>query len=103
MDRVYVTNKELTPIFYNSVFLLLERGLVVGDVKLVEKWGFRFRKNGQPSSRYAEGLYIYASMFYEIGRYQDANFILSLALKENPPKVVEDKILRLRDFIQKSG
>jgi hypothetical protein len=106
LEKCYQANPDQGSVFYNSIYLFMERGLVVGDHSNVEKWGYRFRQNGQKSSRYAEGLYLYASMFYESNRPKDALFVISLALKESPPAVLQSKLFRLRDFIdleQKKG
>lgn len=70
----------------------------MGDHSLVEKWGFRFRKNGKSSSRYGEGLYIYASMFYETNRFKDSNYVIHLALQESPSRVLRAKLRRLKDY-----
>ncbi|MCC5816288.1 MAG: hypothetical protein JJT78_16175 [Leptospira sp.] len=106
LEKCYQANSNRGSVFYNSIYLFMERGLVVGDHSNVEKWGYRFRQNGQQSSRYAEGLYLYASMFYESNRPKDALFVISLALKESPPAVLQSKLFRLKDFIdleQKKG
>ncbi len=103
LERVYINSKEHSPAFYNAIVSFMERALVAGDLKLVEKWGYRFRYKGKLASRYAEGLYLYACLLHEMGRYQDANFVLSLALKESPDRILQKKIDRLKGFLQDSG
>lgn len=100
MEKSYNLSSRRNSVFYNSVYLLMERGLVLGDHQLVEKWGYRFRQNGKSSTRYEDGLYLYASMFYESKRWKDSMFIIHLALQESPSKVLKAKLNRLKDYNQ---
>ncbi|EMO10339.1 hypothetical protein LEP1GSC137_2358 [Leptospira borgpetersenii str. Noumea 25] len=63
-------------IFYNSVFLFLERCLVLEDESSGIYWGKIFSENGTSSVRYAEGLYTYACILYEAGKFSEAKQIL---------------------------
>lgn len=99
LEKCFQANSERGSVFYNSVYLFMERGLVASDSVAVEKWGYRFRQHGRSSSRYAEGLYIYASMFYESNRPKDCLFVISLAMKESPNSVLKSKLGRLKDSI----
>lgn len=103
MDRVLEERYNRSPnrgaVFYNAVYLLLERALVLGNASLVEKWGYRFRLEGSTSPRYVDGLYVYATHFYETKRYKDASFLLHLAQKEKPKPALAQRIAHLRQAI----
>ncbi|WP_061223579.1 hypothetical protein [Leptospira weilii] len=63
-------------IFYNSVFLFLERCLVLEDESSGIYWGKVFTENGTSSVRYAEGLYTYACILYGAGKFSEVRQIL---------------------------
>lgn len=102
LDRVYIQKKNHSPHFYTAVCYFLERALVLEEWKWMEKWGFRFRKYGSLSPKYAQGLYYYAAMFSETGRPQKANFLLNLALQANPSPSLLKKIMILKESLRES-
>lgn len=99
LEGVYSNSKERSSVLYRSIYLYMERCLVLGNTKMVEKWGYRFRLEATSSPKYLDGLYVYASMFYETKRPKDSLFIISIALKEKPPPGLVAKLERIRSSI----
>jgi hypothetical protein len=99
LEGVYSNSKERSTVLYNSIYLYMERCLVLGNTKMVEKWGYRFRLEAASSPKYLDGLYVYASMFYESKRPKDSLFIISIALKEKPSPGLAAKLERIRSAI----
>lgn len=81
LRSIYEKKESHPGIFYNSVFLFLERCLVLGDELSGIYWGKIFTEKGSSSVRYAEGLYTYACILYEAGNFSEAKQIL-VKLKE---------------------
>lgn len=81
LRSIYEKKESHPGIFYNSVFLFLERCLVLGDESSGIYWGKIFTEKGSSSIRYAEGLYTYACILYEAGNFSEAKQIL-VKLKE---------------------
>jgi len=100
MESCYNNNKNLDRNFFNSNFLLLERAVVSGNPTIGEKWGYRFRKDGSISSRYAEGLYLYATLFYQTKKFKDSLFILNLVPLQEPNSILNVKIQRLKSAVK---
>jgi hypothetical protein len=99
LEEVYIQKDNNNTYLSNAVYLLLERSLVANIPSLGEKWGFRFRQDGEGSTRYADGLYLYASVLYQNKKEKDSLFITNLALNQNPNASVKEKILTLRNAI----
>ncbi len=55
-------------IFYNSIYLLLERALVLKDFNKGIYWGAIYEKEGGSSKKYEEGMYLYACILLESGK-----------------------------------
>jgi hypothetical protein len=55
-------------IFYNAVYLLLERSLVLKDINKGMYWGAIYEKEGGSSKKYEEGMYLYACILLEAGK-----------------------------------
>ncbi|WCL49135.1 hypothetical protein [Leptospira sp. GIMC2001] len=96
LETCYSDKKVKNAIFYNAIYLVLERLIVAGNDSNAEKWGFRFRKDGTTSSRYAEGLYLYAIYFYQNQRWRDSLFVLQLAEQANPQQSLVSRIQKLK-------
>lgn len=101
LEEVYSKKEKNSSYLSNAIYLLLERSLVANSSALGEKWGFRFRQDAEESSRYAEGLFLYASVLYQNKKEKDSLFITNLALNQNPNNNLKEKILNLRNSISK--
>ncbi len=55
-------------IFYNAIYLLLERALVLKDFNKGIYWGAIYEKEGGSSKKYEEGMYLYACILLESGK-----------------------------------
>ncbi|TGL64616.1 hypothetical protein [Leptospira sarikeiensis] len=73
---IYGRSKEQPAIFYNSVFLFLERALVLEAYESGARWGKIFMSKGESSVRYSEGVYTYACILYSSQEYEAANSVL---------------------------
>ena len=87
----------------NAMYLMLERALVANSVTIGEKWGYRFRQEADTSSRYAEGLYYYASLLFQNQKEKDALYISNLALHNKPDSNLEARIQILQTAIKQSN
>ncbi|WP_425269328.1 hypothetical protein [Leptospira andrefontaineae] len=74
---IYSRSKEQPSIFYNSVFLFLERALVLESYESGARWGKIFLTKGEASVRYSEGVYTYACILYSSQEYEAASSILA--------------------------
>ncbi|WP_243393321.1 hypothetical protein [Leptospira perolatii] len=63
-------------IFYNAVYLFLERALVLEASEPGLRWGKIFVENGKSSVKYAEGLYTYACILYSSRKYEEVGTLL---------------------------
>lgn len=93
LRSIYEKKDSHPGIFYNSVFLFLERCLVLEDESSGIFWGKIFTEHGSSSVRYAEGLYTYACILYEAGKFSESKRILT-KLKES--KSTEKLIKKIR-------
>lgn len=103
LESVYQNTDKRPTHLTNAMYLILERSLVANSVAIGEKWGYRFRQEAETSTRYAEGLYFYASLLYQNQKEKDAHFISNLALKQNPNASLKDRISLLQSSIQKNS
>ncbi len=101
LRSIYEKKESHPGIFYNAVFLFLERCLVLGDEPSGIYWGKIFIENGTSSVRYAEGLYTYACILYEAGKFPEAKQILSKLKESKSTEKLAKKIRILELNIEK--
>ncbi|MCZ8236897.1 MAG: hypothetical protein O9346_17775 [Leptospiraceae bacterium] len=101
LETVYQSSDKRTAHLTNAMYLILERALVANTQAIGEKWGYRFRQEAETSSRYADGLYYYASLLFQNQKEKDAFFVSNLALNANPNANLRNQILTLQSAINK--
>ncbi|PJZ49025.1 hypothetical protein CH362_11335 [Leptospira saintgironsiae] len=94
---IYSRSKEQPSIFYNSVFLFLERALVLESYESGTRWGKIFLNKGESSVRYFEGVYTYACILYSSQEYEAASSILA-KLKSVPADSKLGKRIRILEM-----
>lgn len=101
LRSIYEKKDSHPGIFYNSVFLFLERCLVLEDESSGVYWGKIFKERGSSSVRYAEGLYTYACILYEAEKFAEAKQILSKLKELKNAEKLNKKIRILELSIEK--
>ncbi|MFB5652558.1 hypothetical protein ACE5IS_18095 [Leptospira wolffii] len=76
LTSIYSRTKSQPAIFYNSVYLFLERALVLEAYEAGSRWGKIFLDKGESSIRYGEGVYTYACILYSSQDYDSSREIL---------------------------
>ncbi|MGJ4747612.1 hypothetical protein ACQV5M_14725 [Leptospira sp. SA-E8] len=94
---IYSRSKEQPSIFYNSVFLFLERALVLESYGSGTRWGKIFLTKGESSVRYSEGVYTYACILYSSQEYEAASSVLA-KLKSVPDDSKLGKRIRILEM-----
>ncbi|EMJ97173.1 hypothetical protein LEP1GSC192_3454 [Leptospira sp. B5-022] len=94
---IYSRSKEQPSIFYNSVFLFLERALVLESYESGSRWGKIFLYKGESSVRYSEGVYTYACILYSSQEYEAASSVLA-KLKSVPADSKLGKRIRILEI-----
>ncbi|WP_167396414.1 hypothetical protein [Leptospira johnsonii] len=94
---IYSRSKEQPSIFYNSVFLFLERALVLESYESGARWGKIFLNKGESSVRYSEGVYTYACILYSSQEYEAASSVLA-KLKSVPADSKLGKRIRILEI-----
>lgn len=94
---IYSRSKEQPSIFYNSVFLFLERALVLESYESGARWGKIFLNKGESSVRYSEGVYTYACILYSSQEYETASSVLA-KLKSVPSDSKLGKRIRILEI-----
>ncbi|TGK12477.1 hypothetical protein EHO60_09585 [Leptospira fletcheri] len=79
LTSIFERSKKHPGIFYNAVYLFLERALVLEATEPGVRWGKIFLEHGESSVRYAEGVYTYACILYSSKDYESADGILQKA------------------------
>ncbi|WP_394854562.1 hypothetical protein [Leptospira ellisii] len=97
LRSIYERKRSHPGIFYNSVFLFLERCLVLEDSEAGIRWGKIFLEFGASSVRYAEGLYAYACILYEAEKFDEAKRVL-IKLKESKSSDRLNKKIRILEL-----
>ncbi|XDD49411.1 hypothetical protein AB3N59_13500 [Leptospira sp. WS92.C1] len=101
LKSIYDRKESHPGIFYNSVFLFLERCLVLENIESGLYWGKIFLERGSSSVRYAEGLYTYACILFEDGKFSEAKQILSKLKEWKSTEKLNKKIRILELSIEK--
>lgn len=101
LRSIYEKKSSHPGIFYNSVFLFLERCLVLEDESSGIHWGRIFSEHGAASVRYAEGLYTYACILFEAGKFPEAKQVLSKLKEWKSTEKLNKKIRILELSIEK--
>lgn len=76
LASIYTRSKTHPSVFYNAVYLFLERALVLEAYESGAKWGKIFSEKGESSVRYAEGVYTYACILYSSRDYDSSKNLL---------------------------
>ncbi len=76
LTSIYSRSKSQPSIFYNALYLFLERALVLEAYETGIRWGKIFLEKGESSVRYAEGVYTYACILYSSQDYNSAHAVL---------------------------
>ncbi|EPG73038.1 hypothetical protein LEP1GSC058_2400 [Leptospira fainei serovar Hurstbridge str. BUT 6] len=79
LTSIYSRHKNHPGVFYNAVYLFLERALVLEAYESGIRWGKIFLEKGESSVRYKEGIYTYACILYSSKDYQSADSVLEKA------------------------
>lgn len=79
LTSIYSRHKDHPGIFYNSVYLFLERALVLEAYESGIRWGKVFLEKGESSVRYTEGIYTHACILYSSKDYRSADSVLEKA------------------------
>ncbi|TGK04884.1 hypothetical protein EHO59_08495 [Leptospira semungkisensis] len=94
---IYSRTKDHPSIFFNAVYLFLERALVLEAYDSGTRWGKIFLQKGEASVRYAEGVYTYACILYSADNYQSAETVLD-KVKSTPRDSKLGKRIRILEM-----
>lgn len=93
--KSYATKKERTPQFFNSIFLILERAIVLEELSIGKKWGKIYEERGKLSKKYDEGLYLYGGILKLDKKEEEAKLVLEKAIQSTDDKALREKMISL--------
>ncbi|GBF50247.1 hypothetical protein LPTSP4_17710 [Leptospira ryugenii] len=100
VSRFQNSKMKSSPIFWNAIYLYLERALVLGDSEQLVQYGKLFFSEASSHPKATEAMFLYAYGLSDLSNQTEAIKILDEIEKRNPSNRLANAILELREEIK---
>jgi len=87
--------------YFNALYLVMERALVLGEYESLIKWGRLFQKEGKASTRYMDAVLILAAGLLELKNPKEALKVVEEVENLNPSEKNKDQMAALKNEIKR--